>query len=365
MNKIVEEKERKIDSKEFEESIKEIFQIPADGEEILKNENKSFSIIGKIGKSYLLADHILRKLNTGSKVRIISSLYNQLNFVNILGGQLIDFEEEKICLNFFSKVELKENNNIRNISRLVDSIKLMINPLNEISLPPEADIYIEKAIKKAFKEKGREAGMKDILRSLKKQKKNDVLEKIITLLYPYGNKDGEYFNIFNGKQNIELNNELVLFNLKKEDRKLNQVIFNEIMNLLIDECELSSRDKEKILIIDDGESILEEHSSEKIKKAIKRYERFNGTINITFSEINRKNTDLLKEFPINFTLYKEHTLQDCTFLNVNKENILDSEIKSDFHWIFTEHPKDYKKINEKMEKSNLKERDARIFLAKK
>ena len=347
---------------EFKETIQNIHSIKKNEEKIFENGN--FSITGKIGKSYLISEYIINKLQKESKIRIIALEDNQKNFAKIVGGEFFDFREsEDLCLNFFTNIDIKYNGRIADISKVVDSVKRMIDPLDEIKIKPEIDIYIEKAIKKAIKKKGRDAGMIDVLKELKKQKTNNDLDKIVTLLYPYGNKDGEYFNLFNGKNNIILNNDLVVFNLT-ENNKLNQVIFNELMNIINKESWMSSRQQEKSLIIENGEEILNVKSSrEIIKKTLKNNERHNANCIVTFSEKHKMTSEFEKNYILD-TIYR-NKIKSSVLINTNQKDILKSENRSQFHWILTVHPKDSKFIYDERVEKNISELEARKNLSKK
>jgi len=216
--------------------------IPLD---IFNSDNYNIVVMGPMGsgKSVWTNDFLAKAVSAGWMVRMIDFGRSYEKFSETVGGQFVDFSES-ICMNFFTEIgtkfEIIDGEEVEIIEE--EEIELLVPIVGFMSSLDLQDIYkdvrasgsekinmtvisvlIAKAIRKAFKVKGRNAGMKEV-REAVIDLKNEALEKneqevvnklvlVIHTLEPYGIAGGAYFSLFNGANNVSFENSYFILEL--------------------------------------------------------------------------------------------------------------------------------------------------------
>lgn len=246
------------------------------------------------GKSYTFADFITLSLAMGYKIRVIDSLPSYQRLSNLIGGQYIDFSDEKpVCVNFFSKILVKKDPFTgeiiydeteygqkypviaeEDISAIIPIIGMMCG-VNIVASGSESALDIntgtktrylaarfEEAIRESFRSRGYDAGMKEVQdylievfdeeKHIGNNQQASILQDIIVALAPYADPKGAYYSFFNGVNNVEFSLDLAVIELTKLEDKgalypiVLMVMANQIVNEFFDQEERS-----KALILDE------------------------------------------------------------------------------------------------------------------
>ena len=267
---------------------------------------------------------------------------------------------------------------------------------------------IEQAITLSFAQRGKDAGMREVLNNLmgmvqtRKEEGMDtsVLQRLCDSLYPYGNPNGKFFKYFNGKNNIDLYKDYVILELEELKNK-GDLFYTVIIGLLqmIATEYFYDRKREKIFVVDEAWAIMDEplivSFLEDLSRRIRKYNGANITItqSITdfyknpqtlalFQNANWKvflqqtgdsidmaskdgkislsnfEVDLMKSIRSKPPLFSEIYIKD-------EHDRLIGRVKTDpfSHWVFTNHPKDMKQLNGYKEKYQLTSLEAITFMA--
>lgn len=216
--------------------------------------NSNFLITGSAGSgiSYLLSNIMINYLSDDSKIKVIDFNETFNNLTSLVGGEIYNLEDKK-CFNFFSKIQELDDIDIHLITNIVF---MMFSYDIEVDFEEKDELYlnISSAIKKAFEDKGNEAGMKEVLYFMRKQKnKSKKFSLILDYLKKFGDPKGEAYSFFNGRNNITSDIDLSLFNLTTVDA--NRGLYSSIVAAISFDTKIDfSKEytsKKKILIIQD------------------------------------------------------------------------------------------------------------------
>ncbi|CAA6816280.1 MAG: Unknown protein [uncultured Campylobacterales bacterium] len=246
------------------------------------------------GKSYTFADFITLSLAMGYKIRVIDSLPSYQRLSNLIGGQYIDFSDEKpICVNFFSKILVKRDPKTgdviydeteygqrypviaeEDISAIIPIVGMMCG-VNIVASGSESATDIntgtktrylaarfEEAIRESFRSRGYDAGMKEIQdylieifdqeRHIGNKEQASILQDIIVALAPFSDPKGAYFSFFNGVNNVEFSLDFAVVEITRLEEKgaLYPIVLMVVANQIVNEF-FGDEDRSKALILDE------------------------------------------------------------------------------------------------------------------
>jgi len=246
------------------------------------------------GKSFTFNDVITMSLARNTKVRIIDSLPSYEKLTNLLGGQYINFTEKAdICLNFFTKILTKKDENgneilvkgsdgkmypvimeedmativpliamMARVDRVVVSTSSEISSVNDSVDASFLAAVFEEAVNAAFRSKGRDAGMYDVRKYLLEKRDEykqggyqhyaELLHGVCEGLRPFAEPDGLYYKYFNGVANLNLENDLIVVELSAIEQKgvIYPVVLMALANTIVNEF-FGDDTIQKILMIDE------------------------------------------------------------------------------------------------------------------
>jgi conjugal transfer ATP-binding protein TraC len=246
------------------------------------------------GKSFTFNDVITMSLAKNAKIRVIDSLPSYQRITELLGGQYINFDEKSnICLNFFTKILTKRDENgneilvkgpdgkmypvimeedmativpliamMARVDRVVVSTSSEIASVNDSVDASFLASMFEEAVTVSFRAKGNAAGMYDVRKYLLEkrdkykqegyQKYAELLHGVCEGLKPFAEPDGIYYKYFNGVANLDLDNDLVVVELSALEQKgvIYPVVLMALSNMIVNEF-FGDDIRQKILIIDE------------------------------------------------------------------------------------------------------------------
>jgi len=388
------------------------------------------------GKSYTFADFAMLNLAAGYQVRIIDSLPSYKRITNMIGGQYEDFTGKDICANFFTNLLEARDKNGNIIYEVFEGKQYSLIDNNEIqTLIPilgmlaGVDIkqikegegesgliggvlysVFEDALRKAWRRRNREAGMKEVYEAISQQaevEKKNGNTKAFELLYsvaisykPYAIEGGSGFSFFNGVNNIEMEYDLATFELTALESKgiLYEVFLMLLANKIVNEF-FGDIARCKCLIIDefwrykDLPIVLKfiEELARKARKAsgfivpitqsITDYSLSDGMKNIAnscaFKWILEQNPQVIEkatkdgDLPYsNFILSQIGKIHNNPpsygeFAIMNGSKSLFTRLKTDriSHWLYTTHSADIKVMDDVCRRFGLNDLESALFCA--
>jgi len=256
----------------------------------LHNANSIIFAQSGSGKSYTTKVEILRQLMQGTKVIVIDPEREYKQLATSVDGTYIKLSarsKEKInpfdlSLNSYGS----ENNLSEHIQDLTEIISLMADGLSS-----EEKAIIDKAIILTYKQFGltskkpikisskdkpkrgrpkklKQAAypiIKDLYRTLKQLKQ----KRLCTRLEKY--TKGSLSEVFNSQTNIELNNRLIIFDIKDLSESLRQIMMMVLSNFVYNQ--VKSNPQRRLLVIDEGWMLLEHDESARFIAGLTRRAR--------------------------------------------------------------------------------------------
>ncbi len=253
----------------------------------LNNANSIIFAQSGSGKSYTAKVEILRQLMQGTKVIVIDPEreYKQLaKSVNGTYIQLSAKSKEKINPFDFSNTSLPGENPLsEHIQDLTEIISLMVG-----NLSPEEKAVLDKAIIQTYKDcghylhydyqpketrdnRGRKAKpkrsplLKDLYKTLKDLKQKDLCDRLERFV------KGSLSTVFDSPTNIELDNRLVIFDIKDLNESLRQIMMMVVANFV--HSQVKSHPQKRILLIDEGWMLLQHEESARFIAGLTRRAR--------------------------------------------------------------------------------------------
>ena len=246
-----------------------------------KTGNYNIVVSGRSGsgKSVFMQDLLLNALSIGAKVFVLEVGRSFEKMCDILEGQHIEFSKESnICLNPFthiSHLDLDERN--ISISFLKSIISCMAAPTTGTS--DFENSLIEEAIMNIWESKKQEASISEVAKWLKNHE--DPRAKTIgTMLMPYTSL-GIYAKHFEGKNNVNFRNNMVLIELEelKDKKDLQAVVLQLFIMAITNQAFLGDRKTPFIICIDEAWDLLRgNHSGMFIETLARRLRKYNGSL---------------------------------------------------------------------------------------
>ena len=248
----------------------------------LHNANSIVFAQSGSGKSYTTKVEILRQLMQGTKVLVIDPEREYKRLSETVGGTYIKLSaksKEKInpfdlATTFHSKGDLAEH--VQDLTAVID---LMAEELDK-----REKAAVDKAILKVYKKaKEEQPLLEDLyaqLHSLGQLQLCERLEKYIT---------GSSSEIFNSHTNIELDNRLVIFDIKDMPANLRPIMMLIISNFI--QNQVKAKPEKRMLVIDEGWLLLQhEQSARFIAGLVRRARKY--YLGVSF--ISQQADDFLK-----------------------------------------------------------------------
>jgi conjugal transfer ATP-binding protein TraC len=254
----------------------------------LNNANSIIFAQSGSGKSYTAKVEILRQLMQGTKVIVIDPEREYKQLAHSVNGTYIKLSaksKEKINpFDFSNNTDNEENNLSEHIQDLTEIIALMVG-----SLTSDEKAVIDKAILQTYKKfgwtlkvsnyvpkenrdkRGRKLKqksiplLKDFYKTLKQMKQKNLcsrLEKFVK---------GSLASVFDSQTNIELNNRLIIFDIKDLNESLRQIMMMVIANFV--NLEVKTKPQKRILVIDEGWMLLQHDESARFIAGLARRAR--------------------------------------------------------------------------------------------
>ena len=305
----------------------------------LNNANSIIFAQSGSGKSYTAKVEILRHLMQGTKVIVIDPEreYKQLaHSVNGTYIQLSAKSKEKINPFDFSTVSKSDENNLaEHIQDLTEIISLMVG-----SLSSEERAVIDKALLQTYKQSGYTMAGKpkktkhpkfprltDFFKVLKSMKQKDLCNRLERFV------KGSLSTVFDSQTNIELNNRLVVFDIKDMNESLRQIMMMVIANFVT--SQVKSNPQKRMLVIDEGWMLLShEESARFVSGLVRRARKYYLGVTIISQQANdflsqeygraiasqsslrilmKQDTTTIKKVTSEFNLsaYEQHYLLTC------------------------------------------------------
>lgn len=243
--------------------------------------NYNVAVIGKSGsgKSVMMEDLAVGSRGLGAQVFILDIGRSFEKLCLAFKGQYIQFTSQTdICINPFSSIPIDSKEDATDsLSSLKSIIALMAAPnrgLDDIQMP-----ILEEAMVNVWNDMGNDTTISDIAKyliSLPDQRAGDIGK----MLFPY-TKEGSYGRFFNGKSNVDLDDELFVVEFSElESRKdLRSVVFQTMALKITDRVYKSDRSHPHVLIMDEcADSLGNQLESKLIDTATRRFRKYNACI---------------------------------------------------------------------------------------
>lgn len=217
------------------------------------DSNMNFVIAAQsgMGKSFLSNELIMNFLSIGGRAWVIDKGYSYKPLAELLGGTYIEFAtDNNLCLNPFEIVKSwEEESDI--LAALVTIMAAPKSGFTDFQLPG-----VKRVMGTLWEEKGTAMTVDDIAARLLKEP-DDRLIDIGHQLHPFTTA-GEHGRFFNGKNNCDLDNILVVLELQQlEGRKhLMRLVLLQIMYQIQQAMNRLPLDLPKLLLIDEAFGLL-------------------------------------------------------------------------------------------------------------
>lgn len=319
----------------------------------LNNGNSIIFAQSGSGKSYTAKVEILRQLMQGTKVMVIDPEREYKQLSSSVNGTYIKLSaksKEKINLFDFSSKSINGEEHLsEHIQDLTEIISLMVGGLSS-----EERAVVDKAILQTYKEHGHSLNTTKRLKKNKNKTKRGRLPKVNVKSYPLlkdfyktlkelKQKDfcnrlerfvkGSLSSVFDSQTNIELDNRLVVFDIKDLNESLRQIMMLVVANFVNNQ--VKSSPQKRILVIDEGWMLLQhEESARFISGLVRRARKYYLGVTIISQQANdflnqeygraiasqsslrilmRQDTTTIKKVADEFKLseYEQHFLLTC------------------------------------------------------
>lgn len=244
----------------------------------LHNANSIVFAQSGSGKSYATKVEILRQLMQGTKVIVIDPEREYKLLAESVNGTYIKLSaksKEKInpfdlATTFHSRSDLSEH-----AQDLTEVISLMAEGLSG-----REKAAVDKAIIKIYKKAGRaQPLLEDLYAELNKLGQLKLCERLEKYI------SGSLAQVFNAQTNIQLDNRLVIFDIKDLPESLRQIMMLIISNFV--QNQVKALPEKRLLIIDEGWLLLEhEESARFVAGLVRRARKYYLGVSIITQQAN-------------------------------------------------------------------------------
>lgn len=271
------------------------------------NYNAAISAKSGSGKSFLTNEIVKSYRAINAKVSVIDVGRSYKDTCLVLGGQYIEFTKEAaICINPFSFIKLKLDNNVdydfTNISKeqllSLEDLDDQITMLKAIFLVSAgisetdpryqlADSFFEQAIISSLQQHQTNSTYTTVYNELLKIEDNSGVANAVAESIKSYTVHGIFGRYFEGQANLDINNDFMVLELEELQGKghLKFIVLLILMLKITQEMYLSPREQRKICIIDEAWDLMAGGNTGKfIVTGYRRARKYNGSfITITQS----------------------------------------------------------------------------------
>lgn len=244
------------------------------------NYNVAIAADSGAGKSFFMNDLIFSYLGLNAKVYMIDVGRSYEKLCELFKGQYISFgkDQEKVCINPFSYLGYGDFEDADDDLRMIrDLVCQAISPSGELSNLER--MHIGQAVKYVYMQNGREACFDDVYHELLRSDEL-VIKNLGVQLQPYS-RDGAYSKYFNGKANVEFNNQFIVLELEELNQKkeLRGVIMNLLMLRISQDMYLSPKSQLKFCGMDEAWDLMRGGSTTQdfMETGYRRARKYNGS----------------------------------------------------------------------------------------
>lgn len=243
--------------------------------------NYNIAIAGRSGsgKSVFMQELLLNGLGIGYRSFVIDVGRSFAKMCDLVGGQSIHFSSSSnICLNPFSHIPQEDVEKRENaFSLLKSTIACMAAPMEGTT--DYQNGLIEKAIRYAWNLKKNHTTITDVANWLTSHE--DIIGRTLgVMLTPY-TKEGIYAKYFEGENNIDFNNPMVVIELEelKDKKDLQEVVLQLSIMTITNKIFLGDRKTPFYICLDEAWSLLRAKQSVSfIETLARRLRKYNGSL---------------------------------------------------------------------------------------
>lgn len=243
----------------------------------LHNANSITFAQSGAGKSYTTKVEILRQLMQGTRVIVIDPEREYKRLTESVGGTYIKLSaKSKQKINPFDLASINKASNLSEHTQdLTEVIGLMAEGLNS-----REKAAVDKAILKIYKQaKKGQPLLEDLYTELHKLGQLKLCEKLEKYI------SGSLADVFNAQTNIELDNRLVIFDIKDLPESLRQIMMLIISNFV--KNQVMAKPEKRLLVIDEGWLLLEhEESARFVAGLVRRARKYYLGVSIISQQAN-------------------------------------------------------------------------------
>lgn len=244
----------------------------------LHNANSITFAQSGAGKSYTTKVEILRQLMQGTRVIVIDPEREYKRLTESVGGTYIKLSaKSKQKINPFDLATTfsKASDLSEHTQDLMEVIGLMAEGLTS-----REKAAVDKTILKIYKQaKKKQPLLEDLYAELHKLGQLKLCEKLEKYI------SGSLANVFNAQTNIELDNRLVIFDIKDLPESLRQIMMLIISNFV--KNQVMAKPEKRLLIIDEGWLLLEhEESARFVAGLVRRARKYYLGVSIISQQAN-------------------------------------------------------------------------------
>lgn len=231
----------------------------------LHNANSIVFANSGSGKSYMSKVEILRQLMQGTKVIVIDPEQEYKKLTESVDGTYVRIaakSDEKINPFDLTSTAHDDEELAQHIQDLSEVISLMVD-----GLAKDEKAGVDKAMVAVY-DKAKK-GTQPLLRDFYAQLKNMGYHQLCNRLEKY--TKGSASGILDSPTNIELNNRLVVFDTKELPKNLHRIMMMVIANFV--QNTVLTKPEKRILVIDEGWTLLEEEQSARFISGLVRRAR--------------------------------------------------------------------------------------------
>jgi type IV secretory pathway VirB4 component len=243
----------------------------------LNNANSIVFAQSGSGKSYLTKVEILRQLINGTKVIVIDPEREYLNLSQSVKGTYIKLSlRSKQIINPLDPLNDKLNK--KQISEHIQDVMAIVTLLAE-GLSAKEKTKVDRALVSLLSAKRPAPILSDLFDQLQELGQQDICERLEKYVH------GSLSKVFNSQTNIELENRLIVFDIKDMPENLRQVMMLIIANFVSNK--VKSQPEKRLLIIDEGWLLLEHDDSARfISGLVRRARKYYLGVSIITQQAN-------------------------------------------------------------------------------
>lgn len=244
----------------------------------LHNANSIVFAQSGSGKSYASKVEILRQLMQGVKVIVIDPEREYKNLARSIGGtyvKLSSSSKEKINPFDFNSTSRDKGNLSEHTQDLIGVISLLVDGLSS-----NEKAVLDKAILSIYeKNKKKPPILLDLYLELRSLEQMDLCNRLEKYVF------GSLSEVLNSQTNIELDNRLVVFDIKELPESLRQIMMLIISNFV--QSQVKVKPEKRMLVIDEGWMLLQhEESARFVAGLVRRARKYYLGVSIISQQAN-------------------------------------------------------------------------------